>query len=118
MIATLRANLLASALGLLCAILLVIAVVQTVRIDGFGIWPLKINGMKAKYETAIDKLAEARAELHRISTAKNEQQAETAKNTAKAKDRIVIVERDAKRVEAAPLPGQCRSPKEILEADL
>ncbi len=59
-----------------------------------------------------------RAELHRISAAKNEQQAETAKNIAKAKDRIVIVERDAKRVEAAPLLGQCRTPKEILSTDI
>lgn len=58
------------------------------------------------------------SELKRISTAKNEQQAETAKNIAKAKDRIVIVERDAKRIEAAPLPGNCRTPDAIMGADL
>lgn len=58
------------------------------------------------------------AELKRISTAKNVQRDETARNIAKAKDRIVIVERDAKRIEAAPLPGNCRTPDAIMGADL
>lgn len=63
-------------------------------------------------------LNEARAELKRISTEKNEQ-AERTKET------IRIVERDrkeadkvAERIEAAPLPGQCRTPSEVLEAEL
>ncbi len=58
------------------------------------------------------------SELKRISTAKNVQQAETDRNIVKAKDRIVIVERDAKRVEQARLPGGCRSPQAVLDADL
>ena len=57
-------------------------------------------------------------ELKRITTAKDEQRGVTDKNIAKAKDRIVIVERDAKRVEAAPLPGQCRTPDAIMNADI
>lgn len=57
-------------------------------------------------------------ELERISTAKNEQKVIT-------RERIVEVERVrkdadkvAKRVEAAPLPGQCKTPEAIMGADL
>lgn len=86
-------------------------VVQTVRIEGFKLWPISINGLKAE-------LRDARAELRRISSKKNEQQVIT-------RDRIVVVEgkereadKVAEQVENAPLPGQCRTPETVLGADL
>jgi hypothetical protein len=58
------------------------------------------------------------AELQRISSAKDEQKVIT-------RDRIVVAERvvkqaddRAKRIEAAPLPGQCKTPEAIMGADL
>lgn len=44
-----------------CIALAVFAIVQTVRIDGAHIGPIGWNGLKAKYETAIGKLAAERA---------------------------------------------------------
>ena len=64
------------------------------------------------------QLSKAVGELNRISTAKNEQKRETS-------DRIKVVtrtirekEREAEKVEQAPLPGECQSPSEVLRADL
>lgn len=117
-LATLRANLLATALGLLAAILLVITVVQTVRIEGLGIWPLKIPGLQDKYDTAILKVVEARRELDRISIAKNEQAKRAEGNIEKAERGNREADKQAERIEKAPLPGNCETPPEILGADL
>ena len=58
------------------------------------------------------------AKLQAISSKRNEQKAET-------KERIKVVTRTirdadgkAKAVEQAPLPGQCRTPSEIMRADI
>ena len=58
------------------------------------------------------------AELQRISTAKNEQKAETSVNIAKAEKGQKRAETLAKRIEAAPVSGQCKTPPEIMGADL
>lgn len=83
-----------------------------------GLQTIRVSAEKrhsAKLQTQIEKVS---AELKRISAAKNEQKIIT-------RDRIVIAERKAKdadgvakKIEAAPLPGQCRSPSEVLQADL
>lgn len=64
------------------------------------------------------RIVELTAKLVEISTRKNEQKIVT-------RDRIIIAERKggdadrvAKKIEAAPLPGQCATPKEILSADI
>jgi hypothetical protein len=65
-----------------------------------------------------DRNTELTAELKRISTAENEQKVIT-------RDRIVIADKGrseaegrAKAIEAAPLPGNCKTPSEVLQADL
>jgi hypothetical protein len=68
-----------------------------------------------KWEAQALKLS---AELRRISTEKDEQKAATDKAIAKGRERIVYVDRVAKEIEKAPLPGQCRTPGAILKADL
>jgi predicted PurR-regulated permease PerM len=117
-LATLRANLAATALGALAAILLVIAIVQTVRIEGFGSWPLKIPGLQDKYDNALRKLVEARAELERISSERNKQAETTDRNIRESEKRIQTSDKVAREIEAAPLPGNCATPPEILGADL
>jgi biopolymer transport protein ExbB/TolQ len=68
-----------------------------------------------KWEAQSLKLS---AELKRISTEKNEQRTETDENIAEAEKGRKGAETIAKRIEAAPLPGQCATPREILSADL
>jgi cell division protein FtsL len=60
----------------------------------------------------------ANAELQRISTEKDEQAKETGRNLEAARERIVYVDRIAREIEKAPLPGQCATPEAILTANL
>ena len=59
---------------------------------------------------------ELRAELKRISTVKNEQ-VERTKETIRYVERIrKEADGAAEKIEAAPLPGQCRTPDELRTA--
>lgn len=62
--------------------------------------------------------AALQAELQRITTARDEQ----GKTSTRTVERVVkgdpVIIRQVERVEAAPLPGQCRTPEAILGADL
>jgi predicted PurR-regulated permease PerM len=114
-LATLRANIAAALLGLLAAILLAISVYQTIRIEGFGIWPLKIPGLQDKYNAALQKLTEARFELDRISSRKNEQKRETVNRISESQKHIQNRDGVAREIEAAPLPGGCRTPEAVRQ---
>lgn len=87
------------------AILVAALVVQTLRLD-------------AAQERAKRYKAEIAEMKDRAKAEANRQKQVTADNIAKTRDRIVKVEVPAKRVENAPLPGNCQTPREILEADL
>jgi hypothetical protein len=91
-------------LGLLCLLL----AVQTVR----------LGHRTNQLERAKINLNEARAELKRISTVKNEQ-VERTKETIRYVERI-RKEADgvAEKIEAAPLPGNCTTPDAIMGADI
>ena len=106
MFALLRANPLVSALGGLGLILGLLLAIQTVR----------LGAANNRADRIQINLNEARAELKRISTVKNEQ-VERTKETIRYVDRI-RKEADgvAEKIEAAPLPGQCRTPDELRSA--
>lgn len=108
---TIKANLLACILGLAAAVFLVIAVVQSIQIDGFLWW----GGLKDK----LEECGKAKDELQRISTEKNEQKAETGRNIDKAEKG----ERDAapivKIIREAPIGPNCTTPGiEILRNEI
>lgn len=69
----------------------------------------------AKLQAQASKL---NAELKRISTAKNEQRVITRDRIVIAQQKAKSAETKAKAIEAAPLPGNCKTPSEILQADL
>ena len=63
----------------------------------------------------------------RAAYAKLDQLAEQSRETRKATERVITqyktitvpkVERIVERIESAPLPGNCRTPNEVLQADL
>jgi hypothetical protein len=59
-----------------------------------------------------------RAKLEAISTAKNEQKAETAERIKVVTRTIHDADGKAKVIEGAKLPGNCISPREVLDADI
>lgn len=69
----------------------------------------------AKQAVQISKLA---GELKRISTERNEQREETGERIKVATRTIGEADKRAEVVEKAPLPGQCRTPAEVMGADL
>lgn len=103
-----------AAIGALAAILLVITGVQTIRLHGF-LW---IDGALDRVEKLQRDNNELRAELKSISSAKNEQKRETGENIKKAGTLRDKADADAKKIEQAPLPGNCETPPEVMGADL
>lgn len=99
----------------LVAALLAALVVQTVRIEGFKVWPLSFDGLKKEAKDAKDALRKLKDEGKRAS---DEQKDTTARNVIVYRDRIVNGGKVAERIEQAPLPGGCRTPREIIGADL
>src|SRR5687767_8261642 len=92
----------------LVGILVALLAVQSIRLAHRG----------NQLERAKINLNEARAELKRISTAKDEQREETGQNIGQAERRNRDADKIAERIEGAPLPGNCATPPEILGADL
>lgn len=101
--------------GLIIALLALALCWQTVRIEGFKVGPLGFDGLEAKaarakeYKRQLDDLAE--------------QSKRKIEETGKTVDRVIYrdlpdADRRARRVETAPLEGNCKSPKAVLEADL
>lgn len=68
-----------------------------------------------KQQTRINELV---AELKRISTAKNDQAETTGRNIGKAVNHSRQADKVARVIEAAPLLGNCKTPAEIMGADL
>lgn len=58
------------------------------------------------------------AQLQAITTKRNEQHAETAERIKVVTKTIHDADGRAKVVEAAPLPGNCATPSQVMRADL
>ena len=79
---------------------------------GFNIGPIGFDGI-------ADKLDDCRAERERLA----EQSKRKIEQTARTVERIVYrdlpeADRRARVIETAPLPGNCETPRAVLEADL
>jgi hypothetical protein len=100
----LRAHWKLAILGLLCLLL----AFQTVR----------LGAANNRADRIQINLNEARAELKRISDAKNEQAKRTEEAIRLSQKRIQIGDKIARGIEEAPTAPNCSTPKEILQADL
>lgn len=74
-----------------CAFLAFLLVVQTVRIEGFKVWPLHVRGYKGKLadieqRIALDKAAQAERERTATTTLRTEEQRAAAAATQRRKD--------------------------------
>ena len=94
------------------AFLAALLVIQTVRIEGFKLWPVSVKGYKAR-------LAETRTQLEQISTARNEQKqtsAKTVREVIEGQDKVRTV---VKVIHDAPNPEECRTPAlDVLRNEL
>lgn len=93
------------------AAILLALIVQTVRIEGFKLWPLSMKGLKVE-------LAEAKEELDELADESAARQRETARTVDKAKSDIGTADTRARQIEQAPLPGGCKTPDAIKELGL
>lgn len=93
-----------AALGLMALLL----AVQTVR----------LSAAHHKIERREIDIREMRFELDRISSRKNEQKRETVNRIERAERGNREADERAREIEASPLPGNCVTPKAVLEADV
>ena len=82
--------------------------IQTMRV-----WAEQRHSAKVEAQ-----LAKAVQQLRDISTRRNEQKAETNKRIIVVREKIRHADDEARKIEQAPLPGQCRTPDAVLQADL
>ena len=61
-------------------------------------------------------IAKLESTLRSISDKKNEQGKATDRNIGKARERIVYVDREARKIEAAPILGSCKTPEIIMRS--
>jgi hypothetical protein len=122
----------------ICAALALLLVVQTVRIEGLRIWPIKIAGLRAERDqwrsaehdwrraaeimrTSFDTLHQAlgiqKAAVARIKADSETRQAVGKTALGQAAQRGTALETMAKRIEAAPpVAGACRTPDAVMAA--
>lgn len=95
---------LAAILGVLLALALAALAYQTVRIDGFGFWPFKVEGLAAKAAQADKFKAErdqARAEVKQSEGLRDQEQGQdraSYSNLSERCDARVSTARDAGRI--------------------
>jgi hypothetical protein len=81
-----------------------------------GVQTIRLSGAERRADRAEFHLREARAELQRISSAKNEQRVETDRNISKARDNEAEAGRLAERIRNAPIErGACKTPDIIMQ---
>lgn len=72
-----------------------------------------------RHSAKVEKqLQAATAELQRISSKRNEQKQVTQQNIKTVVRTIHDADERAKKIESAKLPGECRTPSEVLQADI
>ena len=77
-----------------------------------GLW----QGAERRADKLSNQLVKARQEIGRLSVAGQQMQAENTRTITRWRTRTVEVDRNARMVENAPLPGNCQTPKEVTEA--
>jgi|GEM_PF-2428911 len=122
----------------ICTALTLLLVVQTVRIEGLRIWPIKIAGlraerdqwrsaehdwrraaeiMRASFDTLHTALGVQNAAVARIRAESAARNAAGKAALAQAAQRGGALEAMAKQIEAAPpVAGACRTPDAVMAA--
>lgn len=122
--------------GIIIAVFAALLVVQTVRLEGFKIWPLKYTGAieRAEKAKAAAVACEVRHSVTRASLEKlidrNTAMIEAGKARTKAAEKALEAQKDrsavldsqiasirSERAVAAPVGQECKSPESVLEAE-
>lgn len=126
----------AALIALAFAIVLVLLAVQTIRLEGFKLWPLSIEGWKSKaerYENAakacevrhavtrasVDKLEKSLAAI--ITEGRNrEERQKQAVEAERKRSEAIDAQMDrirSERSQRAPVGQECKSPESVLSAE-
>lgn len=97
-----------SVLELAFMAMVAVAAIQTIRV-----------GAEQRHSAKVERqLSKTVAQLQAISSKRNEQKAETQERIKVVTRTIHDADGKAKVIEQAPLPGQCRTPQQVLDADI
>jgi hypothetical protein len=122
--------------GLAIAILIALLAVQTIRLEGFKIWPIKVTGALERAEDAkaaaaacevrhavtrasVDKLEKSLAAI--ITEGRNrEERQKHAVEAERKRSEALDAQMDrirSERSQRAPVGQECKSPESVLEAE-
>jgi hypothetical protein len=85
------------------------------------LWLITLVGYQVErrgHAKAKERIVELVNKLNEISSKRNDQRETTTERIRVVTRTIGAADRVAKKIEAAPLPGQCKTPSEVLQADL
>jgi hypothetical protein len=105
----------ATFLQVLCVALLALAAAEFIGWQAEKQHSAKVEAQLAK---AISTAETYKRELYAISNKRNEQQVVTRDRIVEVTRTIKSADERAKVVETAPPPGECRTAKEVLDADV
>ena len=88
------------------------------KLIGFAAIALALISMFAALQMEKRKSDKLSNQLQAVIEQSKKKQIEVREVIKQGKDRIVVVERDAKKVEEAPLEGECKTPRAVIEADV
>lgn len=97
--------------GVIFLLILLALACQTIRIEGFKVWPISHKGLKAE-------LADAKDKLSKLSSKKDEQKRTTDRTLTETRIIYRDAQKQAERIEKAPTAADCKTPGEIMGADL
>jgi hypothetical protein len=100
--------------GVIIALLLVATVHESIALRGF----LFFDGALDNLEEARRDLNEARQAIREAHEESLRLQGEVDRKLEQGRVNRDIADREAERIERAELPGDCRTPKAVLEADI
>ena len=97
-----------SVLELAFMAMVAVAAIQTIRV-----------GAEQRHSAKVERqLSKTVAQLQAISSKRNEQRQVTTERIRVVTRTIRDADGKAKAIEQAPLPGNCKTPREVLRADL
>ena len=88
------------------------------RLIGAGAVLIAFLALFAHDRMVVAQNEKLKAQIAKLVDQSKQKQSEVREVIKQGKDRVVVVEREATKVENAPLPGGCRTPDAVLNADI
>ena len=97
---------------IVAGLLALLLVVQTVRIEGFLVWPIGHKGLKAELNDMTADRDRLQGELDKLSTEMDEQRRISSRNLDQARQERQRAKVITRIIREAPNPANCGTPAE------